>query len=81
MLTEGAAARLLAPPVNVLRLALHPEGTAPRVANELTAYLPAAGPPGPGHLGFTVPLRLRTDGGELRLLVRRWGAGRAYGPG
>lgn len=33
VLTEGAAARLLAPPVNVLRLALHPEGMAPRVAN------------------------------------------------
>ncbi|MFI6144125.1 transcriptional regulator [Streptomyces sp. NPDC051109] len=33
VLTEGAAAHLLAPPVNVLRLALHPEGMAPRVAN------------------------------------------------
>ncbi|MFB7053969.1 helix-turn-helix transcriptional regulator [Streptomyces vinaceus] len=98
VLTEGAAARLLAPPVNVLRLALHPEGMAPRVVNlaawgrhiteslraratahpdpeldeliaELTGYLPAAPPPGPDHLGFAVPLRLRTDGGELRLLT------------
>lgn len=33
LLTEGAAAHLLEPPVNVLRLALHPQGMAPRVAN------------------------------------------------
>jgi transcriptional regulator with XRE-family HTH domain len=33
VLTEGAAPELLAPPVNVLRLALHPEGMAPRVVN------------------------------------------------
>ena len=32
-LTEGAAADLLEPPVNVLRLSLHPEGVAPRIAN------------------------------------------------
>ncbi len=97
VLTEGAAARLLAPPVNVLRLALHPEGMAPRVENlaewgqhiveglrdraarspdprldallrELTGYLPAARP-GPEHLGFAVPLRLRSAGGELRLVT------------
>ena len=29
----GAAAHLLAPPVNVLRLSLHPEGVAPRIVN------------------------------------------------
>ncbi|WP_328924276.1 helix-turn-helix transcriptional regulator [Streptomyces sp. NBC_00190] len=98
VLTEGAAAHLLAPPVNVLRLALHPEGMAPRVVNlaawgrhivenlrvralahpdpeldlllaELRGYLPAPAPPGPDHLGFAVPLRLRTEGGELRLLT------------
>ncbi|MFB6807995.1 helix-turn-helix domain-containing protein [Streptomyces sp. NPDC056387] len=98
VLTEGVAERLLAPPVNVLRIALHPEGMAPRVANlaawgrhiteslraratahpdpeldaliaELTGYLPPAPPPGPDHLGFAVPLRLRTAGGELRLLT------------
>ncbi|WP_327282034.1 MULTISPECIES: helix-turn-helix transcriptional regulator [unclassified Streptomyces] len=98
VLTEGAAAHLLAPPVNVLRIALHPEGMAPRVVNlaawgrhiteslraratahpdpeldsliaELTGYLPPALPPGPDHLGFAVPLRLRTSGGELRLLT------------
>nr|WSX53257.1 helix-turn-helix transcriptional regulator [Streptomyces sp. NBC_00974] len=104
VLTEGAAAHLLEPPVNVLRLALHPEGMGPRVVNlaawgrhvteslraratahpdpeldllisELTGYLPPAGtarnPAGApdGHLGFAVPLRLRTSGGELRLLT------------
>jgi transcriptional regulator with XRE-family HTH domain len=31
--TEGAAPRLLEPPVNVLRLSLHPEGMAPRIRN------------------------------------------------
>ncbi|MFW0788038.1 helix-turn-helix domain-containing protein [Gordonia sp. CPCC 205333] len=33
LLTEGCAADLLEPPINVLRLALHPEGMAPRIAN------------------------------------------------
>jgi transcriptional regulator with XRE-family HTH domain len=33
LLTEGAAAELLTPPVNVLRLSLHPDGMAPRIAN------------------------------------------------
>lgn len=33
LLMAGAAPELLAPPVNVLRLALHPEGLAPRIAN------------------------------------------------
>lgn len=32
-LVEGAAAHLLAPPVNVLRLSLHPDGVAPRILN------------------------------------------------
>jgi transcriptional regulator with XRE-family HTH domain len=32
-LLAGAAARLLQPPVNVLRLSLHPEGLAPRIEN------------------------------------------------
>ena len=32
-LTAGAAAHLLAPPVNVLRLSLHPDGLARRIAN------------------------------------------------
>lgn len=33
ILTDGAAPRLLTPPVNVLRLALHPEGLGARVLN------------------------------------------------
>lgn len=33
LLTAGAAARLLEPPVNVLRLSLHPDGMAPRITN------------------------------------------------
>jgi transcriptional regulator with XRE-family HTH domain len=33
LLTAGAAAYLLEPPVNVLRLSLHPDGMAPRIIN------------------------------------------------
>ena len=33
MLTDGAAPYLLEPPVNVLRLGLHPDGLAPRIRN------------------------------------------------
>ncbi|MCJ0903359.1 helix-turn-helix domain-containing protein [Rhodococcus sp. ARC_M6] len=33
ILTEGSAPFLLEPPVNVLRLSLHPEGMAPRIVN------------------------------------------------
>ena len=33
LLTAGAADHLLEPPVNVLRLSLHPEGMAPRIVN------------------------------------------------
>lgn len=33
LLTEGAAPELLAPPLNALRLALHPKGLAPRIRN------------------------------------------------
>jgi transcriptional regulator with XRE-family HTH domain len=96
-LTEGAADWLLEPPINVLRLAVHPEGMGPRVENlqewgrhiidslraqllrspdprldeflaELEGYVP---PPAPGvdHVGFAVPLRLRVDSGELRLIT------------
>jgi transcriptional regulator with XRE-family HTH domain len=98
LLTEGVAGWLLEPPVNVLRLALHPEGMAPRIVNfgdwarhvverprqeharapherhlamitELESYLPAPSAPGAEHLGFAVPLRLRSSLGELRLLT------------
>ncbi len=33
LLTEGVAAHLLQPPANTLRIALHPDGMAPRIAN------------------------------------------------
>ena len=33
LLLEGVGAEQLAPPVNALRLALHPEGVAPRILN------------------------------------------------
>ena len=33
LLTEGVAPELLEPPVNVLRVSLHPEGVAPRIVN------------------------------------------------
>jgi transcriptional regulator with XRE-family HTH domain len=41
VLTEGVAAELLAPPVNALRVSLHPDGLAPRIANlaEYSAHL------------------------------------------
>ena len=97
LFTEDCAPELLRPPVNVRRLALHPQGLASRVINlpewgrhvteamrnharispdpradeliaELETYLPPA-EPGPGYLGFAVPLRLRSDGGELRLIT------------
>jgi transcriptional regulator with XRE-family HTH domain len=94
LLTEGCAGHLHA---NAYRLALHPDGMAPRIANfadwarhvlnamtaelarnpderlaalhgELSQYVPAADI-GPGHLGFAVPLQLRTSHGELRLMT------------
>jgi transcriptional regulator with XRE-family HTH domain len=96
LLVEGVAPRLLEPPVNVLRVALHPEGMAPRTANlddwrrhilhglrqrgphpridalidELEAYgLPAPGSEPIESLGFAVPLHLRTDDGDVRLVA------------
>jgi len=97
VLSAGAAPFLLEPPVNVLRLALHPDGVARRVLNlpewgrhiienlrvrsqrspdpqldafiaELESYVPAM-TPGPNHLGFAVPLRLRCDDDELQLIT------------
>ncbi len=97
LFTEGVDAELLRPPINVLRLALHPRGVAPRVGNlpewgrhiidalriraahtpdpavddlitELSTYLPPVSP-GPDHLGFAVPLHLRTSDGDLRLIT------------
>jgi len=99
LLIGGAADHLLEPPVNVLRLSLHPDGMAPRIVNlgEWRAHLldrvgrqavvsgdPAlfalheelAGYPGGegGHVpdleagAIAVPLRLRTDDGELAFI-------------
>ncbi|PWS38864.1 transcriptional regulator [Falsiroseomonas bella] len=97
-LLAGVAPWLLRPPVNVLRLALHPEGVAPRVVNagewrahilerlrrqaEQTAdtvlvallaelrALPGAAPPRLDHAAsaVAVPLRLRSDAGELSFI-------------
>jgi transcriptional regulator with XRE-family HTH domain len=98
LLTAGAAPQLLEPPVNVLRLALHPDGVAPRIVNlpewrahllarlrreigvsaderlvelldELRAYpgnKPDLGVPGFGDV--VVPLRIRSEVGELQFL-------------
>jgi transcriptional regulator with XRE-family HTH domain len=97
ILFEGCAPELLAPPANAYRIALHPEGMAPRIVNfaewarhvlegiraeldrgpyeghaalyeELSGYVPPARPK-PGHLGFAVPLELRSDRGELHLMT------------
>lgn len=97
ILFEGCSAELLAPPANAYRIALHPDGMAPRIANfpewarhvlegiqaelrrnhddrlaalydELSQYVPAARLR-PGHLGFAVPLELRSAVGELRLIT------------
>lgn len=97
LLLAGVAPALLQPPVNALRLSLHPEGLAPRIANlaewrahllerlrrqseatadpvlaalleELSAYPgPAAAPPAETE-SVVVPLRLRTDAGELSFI-------------
>jgi transcriptional regulator with XRE-family HTH domain len=97
VLTEGVAAELLAPPVNAYRLALHPQGMAPRVVNlaqwayhildrlhqeslrdpqarlaalyaELVQHAPDRVVTDE-HLGFAVPMRLRSHQGELRLMT------------
>jgi transcriptional regulator with XRE-family HTH domain len=94
ILTDGCPEHLRA---NAYRLALHPDGMAPRIANftewawhvlnnisaelarnpderlaalhaELSRYVPPARS-APGHLGFAVPLELRTPHGELRLMT------------
>jgi len=97
LLTAGADPQLLAPPANVLRLTLHPDGLAGQIVNlgewrahllgrlrrqvaltgdaELTELLaelrnypcdqpePEVELPGPGDV--VVPMRLRTDAGQL----------------
>ncbi|MFF2043822.1 helix-turn-helix domain-containing protein [Kitasatospora sp. NPDC058170] len=88
LITEGAAPELVGPGTNAYRLALHPNGIAPRIANfaewarhileridhlpalqaELRDYVPAL-EPSTDHLGFAVPLHLRTGLGELHLMT------------
>jgi len=102
VLVDGVAPELLAPTCNVLRVSLHPQGVAPRIANiaqwsahiidnlrrqiavtgddelrelelELVGYAadmgvalpPAAEPARP----IAMPMRLRTDAGELALMT------------
>jgi transcriptional regulator with XRE-family HTH domain len=97
VLSEGVAPELLAAPANAYRLALHPLGMAPRIANfpewaghilerlhqeslrndddrlaglraELMEYVPRP-QVAADHLGFAVPLRLRSERGEMRLIT------------
>lgn len=94
---KGVAPHLLQPPVNVLRLSLHPEGVAPRIVNlgewrahllqrlqqqvestgdpvleallqELLTYPAPEHDPAPNPGAFVVPMRLRTEVGELAFL-------------
>ncbi|OBY31942.1 helix-turn-helix domain-containing protein [Mycolicibacter kumamotonensis] len=96
VLLDGVAPYLLEPPINVFRLALHPQGMAPRIANldqwrrhvfdglcqrlpdprletlieELEGYgVPPRNGASADTLGFAVPLRLRTDSGDVRLVA------------
>jgi transcriptional regulator with XRE-family HTH domain len=50
------------------RVRSSPDPRAEELIAELEAYLPAADP-GPGYLGFAVPLRLRGEHGELHLIT------------
>lgn len=96
-LLQGVSPALMKPPVNVLRLSLHPEGVAPRIANlgqwrahllhRLRHQIEATGDPelealhaelatypAPEHMeepdpnAVVLPLRLRTESGELSFL-------------
>jgi hypothetical protein len=90
----GVAPELMEPPVNTLRVALHPDGMAPSILNlgdyrrhlldrlkreaaltadpklaalhaELSEYPAPPAPPAPSHPEIAVPMRLRTEHGEL----------------
>ncbi|WP_202842750.1 helix-turn-helix domain-containing protein [Luteimonas saliphila] len=96
-LLKGVAPELLVPPVNVLRLSLHPEGVAPRIVNlgqwrahllhrlrqqvdatgdatlsalhdELAAYPAPAYDEAPDPDAVVVPMRMRSEVGELSFL-------------
>ncbi|RKT11461.1 helix-turn-helix protein [Streptomyces sp. 1114.5] len=88
VITEGVDPRLVGPGTNAYRLALHPDGLAPRILNfaawarhivertrhlgdlheELSSYVPEVEVT-EQHLGFAVPLELRSSLGELRLMT------------
>jgi transcriptional regulator with XRE-family HTH domain len=52
------------------KAARHPGSRLEELADELETLLPPRQPePSPWHVGFAVPLRLRTHGGELQLLT------------
>jgi transcriptional regulator with XRE-family HTH domain len=97
LLTAGVAPELLEPPVNVLRVSLHPDGVAPRIVNlgewrghlldrlerqialtadpalttlleELRSYPAPERPPARPDPEIAVPLRLRTEAGELAFI-------------
>jgi transcriptional regulator with XRE-family HTH domain len=97
-LIAGVAPRLLAPPLSVPLVLLHPDGLAPRIVNldewawhvidrlsdeatrnptprlrtlasELAALVPPRRRDPADHLGFAIPMRLRTDHGELTLVT------------
>ena len=77
LLTDGAAPRLLEPPVNVLRLSLHPDGMASRITNlaqwrahvlhRLASYASGADPAEP-EPSLVVPLRVRVGDYDLSFL-------------
>jgi transcriptional regulator with XRE-family HTH domain len=102
LLVEGVAPELLAPPCNVLRASLHPEGLAARIVNlaewahhiigglrrqvavtgdeelreleaELVGYADAQGaapgPPTEAPGAVAIPVRLRSDDGELAFIT------------
>jgi transcriptional regulator with XRE-family HTH domain len=81
LLTDGVAASLLEAPINVLRVALHPDGMAARIVNlddwrrHVLHGLRQRGPhPRIDALieeleGFAVPLHLRSPEGDVRLVA------------
>jgi transcriptional regulator with XRE-family HTH domain len=76
LLTDGVAPELMEPPVNTLRVALHPDRLRREVAltaderldalhDELSGYPAPPAPPAPAHPEIAVPLRLRAGEKEL----------------
>ena len=82
LLMAGAAAALLAPPINVLRLSLHPQGLAPRIANlGAVARAPAGAPAAASrrHRRCRAAGAARRTGGLPRRPGRRRGGRRRAG--